>query len=419
MSFDASSIGFLVDTSGTLVRGHFSSISCGQRSIDLPDVTDRVRAAFVCLTLNHGGAEHHLLKLGRALRGTRIVPTVIALDRGARNDLRSQFEADGITVMFPPYPRNHIGVIPWLAHLLRSGRVDVAHSFLWRPDVTLALAARLAGFRHVICSERGDRLTDEYWSADWRLRRLMDRMLTFTTARKLVSNSAAGLEAGVRAGCPRSKATLIYNWVNLPLIDSYRDAGREEGRRTGLGDRFVIGFVGRLSPAKGALCFVQMADAIASRLPDGQVVFLMVGDGPLRSQLEAEVRERGLVSRFVFTGAVDVSIPLIHAMDVGVICSPSESFPNVLLEFMACGKPVVSTRVGGIPDAIEDGISGRLLPCGSPEALADACVALARDSDAAVRMGAAARRTIEVKYQMAASIDQYVELYEQMARSDG
>jgi glycosyltransferase involved in cell wall biosynthesis len=376
---------------------------------------DQVRAALVCLTLNHGGAEHHLLKLGRALQGTRIAPLVIPLDRGARNDLRPQFDAAGIPVAFPPYPRNHIGVVSWLADMLRSDRIDVAHSFLWRPDATLALAARLAGFRRVICSERGDRLADEYWSSSWRLRRLMDRLLTFRTARKLVSNSAAGVEAGVRAGCPRSKTLVIHNWVDLALADSCRDAASEVRRRTGLGGRFVIGFVGRLSPAKGAADFVRAAGNIASRLPEGHVGFLMVGDGPLRPQLEMEIRAQGLTNQFVFTGAVEVSIPWIHAMDLGVICSPSESFPNVLLEFMACSKAVVATRVGGVADAIQDGLTGRLVPNSSVQALTNACVAFAEQPETARVMGCAARKTVETTYQMADGVHQYVQLYEQIA----
>ena len=376
---------------------------------------DQVRVALVCLTLNHGGAEHHLLKLGRALLGTRIAPVVIPLDREAPNDLRSQFEAGGIPVVFPPYPRNHVGVISWLSDLLRSGRVDVAHSFLWRPDVTLALAARRAGFSHVICSERGDRLASEYWSPGWRGRRLLDRVLTFTTAGKLVSNSAAGVEAGVRAGCPREKTLVIRNWVDLSLIDSYRAAAGEMRRHYGLGNKFIFGFVGRLSLAKGALDFVEVARATVSQIPHGTVAFVMVGDGSLRVPLETAVREQGLEEHFVFTGAVDVSIPLIHALDVGVICSPSESFPNVLLEFMACSKAVVSTRVGDIADAIEDGFNGHLVPCGSTQALANACVGLAEQPETARKMGRAARQTVETKYRMTACVRQYVQLYEQMA----
>ena len=74
---------------------------------------DQVRVALVCLTLNHGGAEHHLLKLGRALLGTRIAPVVIPLDRGSPNDLRLQFEAAGIPVVFAPFPRNHVGAVSY------------------------------------------------------------------------------------------------------------------------------------------------------------------------------------------------------------------------------------------------------------------------------------------------------------------
>jgi glycosyltransferase involved in cell wall biosynthesis len=85
---------------------------------------------------------------------------------------------------------------------------------------------------------------------------------------------------------------------------------------------------------------------------------------------------------------------------------------------MACSKPVIATRVGGIPDVIEDGRNGRLVPVASTEAIADACVEFAAEPEIAARLGCAARQTIERKYDMAASLSRYVELYERTASDD-
>ncbi len=322
-----------------------------------------LRVALVCPSLDYGGAERHLLKLTSALRTSRIHPVVFVLAHGAANRLAPEFADAGVDVRFAP-GASHLRVISWLVSALRSGGFDVAHSFLWRADITLALAARLAGFTHVISSERGDRLAPDHTSPSWRFRRWLDRRLTFSTARALVANSRAGAAAAAAAGFDEQKAIVIPNWVDLAEVDAARDEARALRRQYGWGASPVLGFVGRLSPDKGALDFVEIAATIASRHPD-LARFVMVGDGEQRPAVEGRIGAAGLASRFTLTGAVDSSIALMHAIDVGVISSPTESLPNVLLEFMACGTPVVATGVGGIVDVIEDGVSGRLVPPGS------------------------------------------------------
>jgi len=375
---------------------------------------ERLRVALVCPSLDYGGAERHLLKLASALRRSSISPTVLVLDRDAENHLAAEFAEASLEVLLPP-GASRARVVAWLSGLLRSGRFDVAHSFLWRADVTLALAARLAGFTHVICSERGDRLAPFYSSPAWRFRRWLDRRLTFTTARALVANSRAGAKAAVHAGFPEAKARVIPNWVDLEEIDAARNGARELRRHYGWGTSPILGFVGRLSPDKGALHFVDVAAALSSRNP-GAARFVMVGDGPQRSAVDARIENAGLRDQFTMIGAVDSPLALMHAMDVGVITSPTESLPNVLLEFMACGVPVVAPAVGGIVDVVEDGISGRLVAPESTVAAADACEPLLASVAARCAMGRAARETVLARFQPNAIIGRYTDLYEDIAR---
>lgn len=373
-----------------------------------------LRVALVCPSLDYGGAERHLLKLASALKRSSISPTVLVLDRDADNHLASGFAEASVEVLVAP-GASRARVVAWLAGLLRSGRFDVAHSFLWRADVTLALAARLAGFTHVICSERGDRLAPFYSSPSWRFRRWLDRRLTFTTARALVANSQAGAKAAARAGFPETKARVIPNWVDLEEIDAARDGAREVRRRYRWGTSPILGFVGRLSPDKGALTFVDLAAAVAARHP-GATRFVMVGDGPQRSAVDARIATTGLGEEFTLTGAVDSPLALMHAIDVGVITSPTESLPNVLLEFMACGVPVVAPAVGGIVDVVEHGVSGLLVPPGSTDAAADACQSLLASVSTRCAMGRAAREAVLARFQPNEIIGRYTDLYQDIAR---
>jgi len=391
-------------------------MSCGRRGTALPEA---IRVALICLTLDHGGAERHILNLSRALRSSPIQPVVVVLARDARHDLRLQFERAGAPVVCPPYSRNDWRVLRWLASFLRTERIDVAHSFLWRPDATFALTAALTGFRNVICSERGDRVWSTYWQRAWWWRRVFDRAVTFRVARLVVSNSQAGVEALVRAGCPRAKTVVIPNGVDLADADAAGASARALRERYGLTDAFVVGFVGRLVPLKGASDFISAADQMVKRAPHAGLKFLMVGDGPLRGELQEQVRGLGLTDRFVFPGQVDSALPLMHAMNAGVVCSPegsAESCPNVLLEFMACGRPVVGTRVAGIPELLRDGQTGRLVPCGSIDALAQACLELQQAPERVLTWGRAARERVEQGYQMSSVAGRFAQLYMSVAR---
>jgi glycosyltransferase involved in cell wall biosynthesis len=375
---------------------------------------ESLRVALVCPSLDYGGAERHVLKLASALKRSSLLPTVLVLDRDAANHLASGFVEAGVEVQVAP-GASRASVVTWLVRMLRSRRFDVAHSFLWRADVTLALAARLAGFTHVICSERGDRLAPFYSSSAWRFRRWLDRRVTFTTARALVANSLAGAKAAARAGFPEASALVIPNWVDIEEIDASRDAARELRRTYRWGTSPIVGFVGRLSPDKGALAFVDLAAAVSARQP-GAVRFVMVGDGPQRAAVNEKIARAGLGDQFTLTGAVDSPLALMQAIDVAVITSPTESLPNVLLEFMACGVPVVAPAVGGIVDVVVDGVSGRLVPPGSIDAAADACLSLLASPEERSGMGRAARDAVLGRFQADAIVGRYAHLYRDIAR---
>jgi len=150
-----------------------------------------------------------------------------------------------------------------------------------------------------------------------------------------------------------------------------------------------VTFVGRLHPEKGLGVLLRAAGAL--RTPGAHV--LIVGDGPQRAALERAVARRGLADRVSLVGAVphdEVPAVLAHA-DVVVLPSLSEELGSVLLEVMQAGRPVVASRVGGIPEAAVDGVTGLLVPPGDPAALAGAVDRLLADRPTAAAMGRAAQ----------------------------
>ncbi len=140
-------------------------------------------------------------------------------------------------------------------------------------------------------------------------------------------------------------------------------------------------------------------------------VLVLIGDGPERGPAQALVRSLGLQARCRFLGNREDCVPVLQAADVFVQASDSESFGLAALEAQACGVPVVSTRVGGVPEVIEDGETGLLAPAGDADALAAATLSLLDDPGRRQRMSAAARRSAVSRFRRSEAVDRYERCY--------
>ena len=171
-------------------------------------------------------------------------------------------------------------------------------------------------------------------------------------------------------------------------------------------------YVGRMVPVKGQNLLL---DAVAQlRLAGIEVALTMIGQGPRLGELEREVRARGLESVVTLPGAVSQDVIRSYYAEAHVFVLPSfaEGVPVVLMEAMAMGLPVVTTRVGGIPELVEHGESGFIIPPGRVDSLVDALTHLARDSQLRQRMGARGRARIKADYDIATSCEQLRDMFE-------
>jgi glycosyltransferase involved in cell wall biosynthesis len=182
-----------------------------------------------------------------------------------------------------------------------------------------------------------------------------------------------------------------------PLVAIDDDVRREARRALGLtGDAHVVTTVGRLTAIKHHALFVETAALVAAR--DPAAVFLLAGDGELRPQLEALVRERGLESRVRFLGWRRDLANIYGASDVFLLTSRNEGTPVALIESLAAGVPGVSTEVGGVRDVVDTDAIGLLAPFGDPRALADHVATLLGDRERRQRMGEAGRASVAARY---------------------
>jgi glycosyltransferase involved in cell wall biosynthesis len=296
-----------------------------------------------------------------------------------------------------------------LARDLRRARIEIVHSYGFYCHMLAVPAARLAGVQVVIASVRdcGVYLTPHQQRAQRFVCGLADCVLANATAVR------AWLVDG---GLDPARIAVIPNGVDLsrfaePASGDARPVSRIRAE-FGFDDACaLVVAVARLSRAKGIEHLIDAAPAILARRPDTR--FLLVGpdDWGHRAGLEARVRTLGLEGTIRFTGdRSDVPVILAEAT-VSVLPSLSEAMPNGVLESMAAGVPVVATRVGGIPEAIEDGRNGLLVPPADAPALAGAIRRLLDAPSEAARLGRAGRETIEQRFSLEQMVRSTSNLY--------
>ena len=357
------------------------------------------------------GAEVQLATTASYLARTDLDVSAVLFNDGR---LAEELRGLGIDVTVIDESRHGaLAIVSSLTRFLIEQRIDVVHTHRYKDTILGTIAARLAGVRHVVRTMHGLREPMAGWSRikfgayetldNVMLRAFADRVIA-------VSNRMAGTL--ITNGFKSSRVTTIHNGIDLARAIP----GRAEDIRRELGvdaASIVIGTVGRLSPVKAQDVLMRAAGRILDSVPRAR--FVIAGDGPLGGELEALATRLGIDRACTFLGARSDISDVIAALDVFVLPSLSEGLPMAVLEAMAAGKPVVASRVGGLPEVIQHGVSGMLIPPGGAEALAAACVELAGDRERAGRIGAEARRIVTEEFSHERSGAAVVDLYRSLA----
>jgi glycosyltransferase involved in cell wall biosynthesis len=341
-----------------------------------------------------GGTERHVSNLVRLLDRSRFDVHLACLRRLGEFLERVERECGAVSEypihrLYGPATLRRQGQ---LARDLRRKRIQVVHTYGFYANVFGLPAARLAQVPLIVASIRdtGDHLSG--------VRRLLQRLMCHFADCVLV-NAEAVRERLLAEGFPAHKLVVIPNGINLVGFSSRlsRDTAREALGLPAGGPLVTV--ISRLNPMKGIEHFLQAAQQIAARLPE--VRFLVVGDceaapgrASYRSFLEGRAARLGLAGRVLFLGFRSDVADLLAASTVSVLPSLSEGLSNVLLESMAVGVPVVATRVGGNPEAVEHGVTGLLVDPGDPSGLAHAITLLLEHPHLASCYGEAARQRV-------------------------
>lgn len=350
---------------------------------------------YVIDSLNVGGAELMLIGLVRSCLSEGHRVTVAHFTPGPLSD-----ELDRMGVAVHRLSRHGLrdpSVVVRLRRLLARLRPDVVHTHLRKSDLAGQLAAAWAGVPA--------RLSTIHSTAPWKRRRtlnLLARSLTAGCHCFIACGDEVREYAMTVGGLSRARVEVIENGIDVERFDPARIKTRPRAEPT-------IGIVGRLQPAKGHRFFIQAARLLARERPD--VRFVVVGDGPLRAGLLDDVARAGLDRTFEFTGLVRDIPEVVGSLGIVTVASIFEGLPLALLEAMALERPIVATRVGGIPGVIADGVDGLLIDAADPEQLATAWSRLLDDPVLAQRVGTNARRRVLESFDQRRTYRRIQELY--------
>jgi glycosyltransferase involved in cell wall biosynthesis len=309
-----------------------------------------------------------------------------------------------------------------LARLIRRERPDILHTHTAKAGTVARAAALLAGSRRppiVVHTFHGHVLRGYFGPLRSRLFRLLERWLAArTTALVAVSPQVRDdlVELGI---APRDRFVVIRLGIELEHRVAPEQNGRAESRRyLGIPDgRFAVGWIGRMTAVKRTddvlVAFKQLRE-------DGvDAVLCLVGDGPDRAGLERRARELGVARDTLFLGYQEDVAQFYSAFDALILPSGNEGTPVSAIEALAAGRPVVATRVGGVPDVVRDGQDGFLVEAGATEDLADRLERLARDPELRERMGREGRARVLPRYAVDRLVDDVDRLYRSLLSEAG
>jgi len=328
------------------------------------------RIAFVITGLAEGGAETQVLSLAKHFRtqGWRVAVVSLLPLMGLAREL----DPLGIEVVSLGMRNPWSAWIAWfrLVRFLRRFRPTVVHAHMFHANLLARLARPFLPVGVLICTAhspyeapRGTLTPRERTWREWAYR-LTDPFCHLTT-----QVSQAGVERYVRVGAvPRGKIRAVPNGVDTGRFRPDAAARKRFREQMGWENAFVWLSVGRFDPAKDHRT---MIEAFA-QLEEKSAVLGLVGDGPLRKEIEECVQSLGIAGRVEFLGVRKDVQGLMTSADAYVLSSRWEGMPMTLLEAQACALPVVATGVGGVVEVVRDGETGFLVPAGNPTALAAA-----------------------------------------------
>ena len=300
-------------------------------------------------------------------------------------------------------------VILELANLIQCEKPDIIVTHGYRPLI-ICLLLRLFNKKRIITYSRG--FTEENLKI-----RLFEKLyrICMRFSNLIVAVSEGHKQVLTAYRLEENKIHSVRNAVAVvsPLINQPEKLRKDVADRLDIPkEATIVVCAGRLSPEKGHRFLLEAIGKIGSKMKD--TFFVFCGDGPCKKDLEKQAQELGISKHCRFPGFRRDLPEIFRVMDLMILPSLSEGLPNVVLEAFACAKPVVATAIGGVPEVVEDGVNGVLVPPARPDLLADAVVRCLAEPNMMLNMGKAGYHKVKSEFTVESQTQKLEEIYRQV-----
>ena len=361
------------------------------------------RLAYIIGQLGFGGAEQQLYHLLSDLDRTSFHPFVITLGPEPNEYWVRPIKELGIQVKHvPPLMSRAVRAVR-IANILRSENQQLVHSWSFHTNPYAALAGRLAGvpLRLGSMRENYELLTEK-----------LVRRLGYIALDALVTNSRSAASQVKELGLTKASIQYVANGVSIPEPLSQIDRLRLKSELGFSDHHFIVGNIGRLDANKNQAMLLRAVVPLTEKWPELRLV--IIGEGHLRSGLMSMARDLGIAARVSFPGNLPLAVRYLPVMHVCCMTSYTEGMPNFVMEAMAAGIPVVSTRCGDAADLIEHDVNGYLVSADDDVKMSQYLDILLSKSEQRIQIGKSGQTKMRREFSVAQMVRRMTEVYDQL-----
>jgi glycosyltransferase involved in cell wall biosynthesis len=378
----------------------------GMRGIKL----DNMKILHLISSRGFFGAENVAVTLSREQKklGGRVWLGVFEDKRDPHCEIAEEAQKHGVkTIIFPCKGKFDLNTVFRIKKFIKTEQIDILHSHGYKSNIYAVLAGNRYHTKRVSTCHSWSLNSMKMKSYKYLDILFLKKYDSIIAVSDLLKNEIVG------SGITPVKVTVINNGIDAdeflrPHADSLKI---RESMQIGITEK-VIGAIGRLDFEKG---FDYLLDAFKKINNDRVgVKLLIVGDGPLKNDLKLKASDLNLKDNVIFSGIRNNISQMLSIMDIFVMSSTAEGLPIALLEAMAAKKPVVVTKVGAIPNVIEDGHSGILVEPKDSDSLAEAILSLLNDSEKASGMAQKGFERVRDKYSSKRMAEEYYSIYKKL-----
>lgn len=364
-----------------------------------------IKICYVIGQLSMDGAERQLYELVKGISKKSFLPIVISLNEG---DYWGE-EIRKLNIQLIEIPRKKNKEFTRLFRLIKLIKVikpDIVHTYMFSANSYGRIAAILTGVPIIVAAERN---LPEIGKDKNIYQICCDKLLAIFSDGIICNSFKASDTLVKKYSFNTKKVFTVHNGINV------RDFLKENSFncKKQLASK-VIGTIGRLYPQKNHKLFLDMAKAILDISGNSNIKFLIVGDGPLRNELEDHSERLGIENSVVFTGERSDIPELLQSMDIFVMTSLYEGMSNTIMEAMLAGIPVVATDVGGNSELVIGGETGFLCQLNDPVALAEKIIGLIKNESKAKQMGENGRKRVMNEFGIRKMIKKTEDVYREL-----